>query len=273
MTINVVGIAPQPRGASRSPLLCLFYPVYAMVQTVVFCGESEKLPPHDRAVRTHHRTGAGVVYAEVNSHYPLLLDFRIIEFDLFFETEVQAPDLSSPTESRDTLLAVRTTPGYVVHITFAKRDVHPVPGVAYPNFYTRGVCTRTNKSIVPVHRREAEACLRLSGGPALPAALLPITVVRYPGTVLAESLGYRRTAEVTGKLVELCGKIIRNVGTFCSRDSQRFDSVHGLRTGTAFTYEIRPGPHHANEKIHSLTIQFHCMREGSVSFSQPDFIC
>lgn len=244
-----------------------------MIQTVVFCGESKKLPPYDRAVRTHHRTSAGVVYAEVNGHYSLFPDFCIIEFDFFFETEIQAPDFPSPAERRNTLLTVRATPGYVVHIAFTKSDVHPVPGVAYPDLDARGVCTCTNKSIVPVHRREAKARLRLSGSLTLPAALLPITVVRYPGTILAESLGYRRTAEITGELVKLRGKIIRHVGMFCSRDSQPFDSAYSLRTSAAFTYRIRPGPHHVKEKIHSLTIQFHCMREGYVSFSQPDFIC
>ena len=219
MTIDIVCITPQPGSASRSPLLCLFYPVNAMIQTVVFCGESKKLTPYDRAVRTHHRTGAGVVYAEIDCHYPLFLDFCIIEFDFFFETEVQAPDLSSPAERRDTLLAVRATLGYVIHIAFTKSDVHPVPSVAYPDLYTRGVCTRTNKSIVPVHRRETETRLRLPRSLTLPAVLLPITVVRYPGTVLAKSLGYRRTAEVTGELVELRRKIIRNFGAFYSRDS------------------------------------------------------
>ena len=148
-----------------------------MVQTVVFCGEPKKLPPYDRAVRTHHRTGAGVVYAEIDCHYPLFLNFCIIEFDFFFETEVQAPDLSSPAERRDTLLAVRATLGYVVNIAFTKSDVHPVPGVAYPDLYARGVCTCTDEGVVPVHRREAKACLRLPGGLTLPAALLPITVV------------------------------------------------------------------------------------------------
>ena len=240
MTIDIVCITPQPGSASRSPLLCLFYPVNAMIQTVVFCGESKKLPPYDRAVRTHHRTSAGVVYAEINSNYPLLLNFCVIEFDFFFETEIQAPDLSSPTESRDTLLTVRATPGYEVHIAFTKSDAHPVPGVAYPDLDARGVCTCTNKSIVPVHRREAKARLRLSGSLTLPAALLPITVVRYPGTILAESLGYRRTAEITGELVKLRGKIIRDFRAFCSRDSQPFDSAYSLRTSAAFSYDLRP---------------------------------
>ena len=71
----------------------------------------------------------------------------------------------------------------------------------------------------------------------------PLPVVTTVRDVLVDTFkgSDRRTAEITGELVKLRGKIIRDFRAFCSRDSQRFDPADSLRTSAAFTYRIRPG--------------------------------
>ena len=89
--VRVVSSHPQVPYAPRAMRLRMLDMVDLLPETVVFSGEFKELPPQDRAIRQHRRSGAAVVDPKVYAYGGPLKEFRFAQLAVSLVREVQRP--------------------------------------------------------------------------------------------------------------------------------------------------------------------------------------